>query len=269
LKTHLLTFALIALLLATPRPSTAQCDGCPGDLDGNGQVTVDEIIAVVNAALAPCDSQLLFNEEFLGGQLSARRWTASANGYPGDAIAVAGGALRLGVSGTEAADFPYVASGALPVPESGRVELEVVMRFTGTGANASHFTVLGANGRSLVRIRNDSALGLTVSVPGARGSLNQFDPTATHTYTLAFRGEHLDVNVDGMQVFGNFPVDSQPQRVWMGQPTIGQRFGIDETDERPTGVDDTGMVVARSWSPAEWSTIELDAVRVRRLAETN
>src|SRR5512132_4015944 len=111
MKTHLLTLALLALLLATPRRSAAQCDGCPGDLDGNGQVTVDEIIAVVNAALVPCDPQLLFNEEFLGSQLSPRRWTASPNGYPGDGIAVVGGALRLGVPGTEAIDFPYVASG--------------------------------------------------------------------------------------------------------------------------------------------------------------
>ncbi len=39
------------------------------------------------------------------------------------------------------------------------------------------------------------------------------------------------------------------------------------TDERPPGIDDSGEVVSRSWSQAEWSTIEVDAVRLRRLPD--
>ena len=257
----------VAGLVLAAQQAVAQCDGCPGDLDGSGQVTIDEIIAVVNAALSPCDAQLIFNEEFLGSQLSARRWAAASNGYPAPAIAVGAGELRVGTPGTSSVDFPYIASGPLAVPTDGRVEIEAVLRFTGVGVNGSDFVVLGANGRSLVRIANNDALGLTVSVPGARGSLNQIDPTATHTYTLTFRGDHLDVAVDGTPVIGNFSVDSAPQRLWIGYPTIGQTFGIDDTDERPAGVDDTGMVVSRSWPQGEWSTLVVDAIRVRRLPD--
>ena len=262
-----LLFLSILVLLSGPFDrAAAQCNGCPGDLDGNGQVSVDEIITVVNAALSPCDPSLLFNEDFLGSQLDHRRWAASLNGNPADAIAVANGVLDVGVPGGEALDFPYLASAPLPVPADGRVTIEVVMRFTGTGANASVVSVLGANGRSLIRIANDDALGLTVTVPGARGMLTA-DPKVMHTYSITFRGDHLDIYVDGVLDTGNFPYDSPPQRIWIGYPTIGQTFGIDQTDARPSGVDDAGVVTARSWQQAEWSSLEIDAIRLRRSAE--
>jgi hypothetical protein len=264
----LLATAVMSALLLSPRSSVrAQCDGCPGDLDGSGQVTIDEIIAVVNAALSPCDGRVLFSDEFLGRLLNVRRWAAASNGYAPNAIVVGGGTVRIGAPDTVSLDFPYVASGPLPVPADGRVEIEVVMRYTGVGANGSILAVLGANGRSLVRIRDNDALGLTLAVGGARQSLDQLDAGVFHTYTLTFRGGQLDVAVDGVRTLGSFPVDSPPQRIWIGHPTIGQTFGIDETDERPPGIDDSGEVVSRSWSRAEWSTIEVDAVRLRRLPD--
>jgi hypothetical protein len=141
------------------------------------------------------------------------------------------------------------------------------MQFTSAGPNGSGLAVLGANDRSLVRIedRTSGPSGLTITVPGAISSLSQFPPEDTHTYSLTFAGGRLSVFVDGALVIGGFPVDSQPRRIWLGHPTVGQFFGIDQTDARPSGVDDSGNVVGRWWAAAAWSTFRVDSITVNSL----
>lgn len=47
---------IVALMLMLAAPVVAQT--CPGDVDANGSVTVDEIVASVNAALGGCPDAL-------------------------------------------------------------------------------------------------------------------------------------------------------------------------------------------------------------------
>lgn len=265
------TFTILLVLSLTvavvPRSGSAQrCEGCPGDLDGNGKVTVDEIIAVVNAALGGCEG-LFFSERFVGEQLNPARWGTSLNAYPAPGTAVSNGFLQVGQAGATSLDFPYIESLVPLFPVAGALQLDVVMQFTSTGPSGGGLSVLGANDRSLVRIRNQTSepSGLTITLPGARVSLNHVAPEGTHTYSLTFAGGALNISVDGALVVGNFPVDSQPSRIWLGHPTVGQLFGIDQTDNRPSGIDDAGKVVGRWWTTAEWSSFRVDSITVRPL----
>ncbi len=58
-------------LLCSLSVSTAQADSCPGDVNGDGEVTVDELVRAVNHALNGCPPALA-----LGGP------------YDGDAVAI-------------------------------------------------------------------------------------------------------------------------------------------------------------------------------------
>ena len=52
---HPITLVIATILLALwPARIQAQCDQCKGDFNGDGQVTVDEIIVAVNNALNTC-----------------------------------------------------------------------------------------------------------------------------------------------------------------------------------------------------------------------
>ena len=42
------------LLLVLLRPGSSQAASCPGDFNGDNQVTIDEILAAVDAALTDC-----------------------------------------------------------------------------------------------------------------------------------------------------------------------------------------------------------------------
>jgi hypothetical protein len=258
---------LLFLLLAVP--AVAQpCADCPGDLDGDGTVSIDEVITVVNSALGVCaDANLLFGDEFNGTQLDPQRWASAANGYPDPAIRVSSGALAIGARGA-ALDFPIVESTVSPFPDSGALRLEVSLRYTGVGINGGGVGLIGAGGRSLARIdlRAEGYGGkLTLTVPGAISTLSDYEPLAPHTFGFVFRDENrLDVFVDDQLLIGNFPVDQRPARLWIGHPTIGQSFGIDATDAKPSGTDAAGTVVERWWESATWSPFVVESVRVSR-----
>lgn len=254
---------MLAVMVARPG-SAQQCEGCPGDLDGNGKVTIDEIVTVVNGALGECEG-LFFDEPFAGEQLNPGRWGTSLNGYPTPAVVVSNGLLQVGQPGTTALDFPYLESLALPFPASGGLELDVVMEFTSAGRNGSGIGVIGADGGSLVRIRDQTSepSGLTINIPGSR--MSGFASKGMHTYSMTFRGNAMDISVDGAPAVTNFPLETQPQRIWLGHPGVGQVFGIDDTGDRPIGVDASGTVVGRSWAEAEWSTFRIDSIKVKRL----
>jgi hypothetical protein len=52
---HAIVLAFATIVLALwPARSVAQCDQCEGDFNGDGQVTIDEIIVSVNNALNDC-----------------------------------------------------------------------------------------------------------------------------------------------------------------------------------------------------------------------
>jgi hypothetical protein len=262
----------LLLLLSLATPVVAQpCVDCPGDLDGDGTVSIDEVVTVVNSALGMCaDANLLFGEEFNGAQLDPQRWTAAANGFPDPAIQLSSGALAIGTR-TAALDFPFVESNVSPFPDSGELRLEVALRYTGIGINGGGVGLIGAGGRSLARIdlRAEGYGGkLTLTLPGAISTLSDYEPLAPHTFAFVFRdAQFVDVFVDDQLLIGNFPVDQRPERLWFGHPTIGQTFGIDATDAKPSGTNEAGTVVERWWESASWSPFVVESVRVTRRCE--
>lgn len=54
-----MTIALLAILALLAAPVAAQT--CPGDVDGNGGVTVDEIVRAVDAGLNGCGGGILYD----------------------------------------------------------------------------------------------------------------------------------------------------------------------------------------------------------------
>jgi hypothetical protein len=58
MHTHLRTFALGVMVILATRSVLAQ--SCPGDLDGDNQVTINEIITAINAALDGCSDASRF-----------------------------------------------------------------------------------------------------------------------------------------------------------------------------------------------------------------
>jgi cysteine-rich repeat protein len=251
--------------------STGLCTHCvhPCEVCGNGikegSEQCDDGNTVGDDGCSPtCTVEWFFRDDFGGEQLDPARWRVSLNAYPAPGISVSNGFLLVGQAGVTALDFPYVESVASLFPAAGAFRLEVVMQFTSAGTNGSGLSVLGANDRSLVRIWNQTVepSGLTVTLPGGRLTLNHFAPEDPHTFSMTFSGGVLNISVDGTPVVGNFPVDSQPSRIWLGHPTVGQFFGIDQTDDRPAGINDTGMVVERWWTTATWSSFRLDSITV-------
>jgi hypothetical protein len=87
MKTKLLVVAILAAAIpwASPRPASAECNPtCAGDWDLDDRVTVDEIVAVVNNALADCG----------GGSAEQRGCVAS------------GGSVSMAQCCSTAPDFP-------------------------------------------------------------------------------------------------------------------------------------------------------------------
>ncbi|MDX2167881.1 MAG: hypothetical protein SF182_12480 [Deltaproteobacteria bacterium] len=263
--------ALLTLWVATA--ATAQpCENCPGDLNGDGVVSIDEVVTVVNSALGVCaDANLLFGEEFSGASLDAQRWSSAANGFPESATRVSDGALAIGTR-EAALDFPFVESNASPFPASGDVRLEIALRYTGIGVNGGGVGVVGENGRSLARIdlRAQGYGGkLTVTFPGGVSTLSEAAPLELHTFAFVFRndGQVFDAFVDGQLLIGNLAIDSRPARLWFGHPSVGQTFGIDATDSKPPGTNDAGTVTERWWTSGTWSPFVVDSVRVERACD--
>ncbi len=75
-------FLLVGFLVAVAVPGLAQ--SCPGDFDGDNQVTVDELLQSVDRALLGCPAPLVLGGPFDGGGVASR--TACADPNDVDAI---------------------------------------------------------------------------------------------------------------------------------------------------------------------------------------
>jgi hypothetical protein len=73
---------LLPLTVAAGSPAAGQ--SCPGDFDGDNQVTVDELLQSVDRALVGCPSVILLGGPFDGGGVAAR--TACADPRDNGAI---------------------------------------------------------------------------------------------------------------------------------------------------------------------------------------
>ena len=52
------TVAALAILLCAAPPARGQCAGCEGDIDGDDQVTVSELVQAVNSLLNGCQDRV-------------------------------------------------------------------------------------------------------------------------------------------------------------------------------------------------------------------
>jgi hypothetical protein len=59
-------------LLCTAGTSSSRADSCPGDLDGDNQVTVDELLQSVNGALNGCPPPIVLGGPFDGEGMAIR-----------------------------------------------------------------------------------------------------------------------------------------------------------------------------------------------------
>jgi hypothetical protein len=253
-----------ALTFSSLLPIAARAQ-CAGDIDDSGAVSIDEIIQVVNTALGGCDD-VLYNEEFNGDSINASRWVVSTKDSPEDGLSVHDGSLYL-VTGTAAVDIPYLESWVVPFPATGGFRLEVALQFSEINANGPAFTVLDANGGTLVRITaqfNEPA-GLTASVPGAWLTFNQVSATAEHRFTMTFLPAGMFISIGGDNASGPFQVDHRPRTIWMGFPTAGQVYGVDYAEStRPDEADICGRLEYPIPTIAPWSPMRVDYITVTR-----
>lgn len=204
---------------------------------------------------------LLFDEGFDGSALDPARWTASTNGYPAPAIAVAGGTVQMGQPGTAVLDFPYVHSNAALFPASGDFSLTVGFQYTGVAGWGNGLTVLDASNAFLAGLWQDTA-GLRVQAGGGP-SHNVGVDTGAHVAEYRFTGGALEVLLDGVSVSTDASV-ARPEALWFGHPTVGQVVYTGHPY-----ADSSGIVQSRWWGGSgTWTTFELDFIRVRALDVT-
>ena len=205
LWTALLIFLASSIAGGTARTLGQACQGCDGDINGDNQVTIDEIITSVNSALNGCGA-IFFKEEFFGSALNDQLWRVTGNGYPASAVTVSNGFLQIGQVSLTSVDFPYVESLATVFPAEGNFQLKIVMQSLVPAAPlGSGVTVLGSGNQEVLRIWTGNG-HVSVGLNGVGETETIVDsPEKSHVYEAAFVDGQASLRVDGALVQSGVP----------------------------------------------------------------